>query len=425
MRPVADASTFERNRSIEGSFWNFPDEKELLLHRIHAYPAKFPPFLVHKLIEHFESRGKNVRLVADPFCGCGTSALESARLGKDFWGCDINPVATLIARTKSRRYQPNHLHQLHQEILSRTSSSSTLAPKRYHMHERLNYWFDPSKIDSLYRLYWSIIKVVSDGKYREFFLTGFSNILKPCSRWLTKSIKPQVDPKKKPADPLQAFDTQISTMIKGVEETLNTFKYQSRIRIVNRDLLALPIDQGFADVVITSPPYVTSYEYADLHQLSAIWLGYADDYRKLRNGSIGSRQNAGGIERRYEQVNQVAKDTYRSLRKFDGAVANSVLRYFYDLNLAVQKVKDILKVGGSVAFVIGNTGYKGVPIDNAKILIQCMLDNQFKNVQVSKRKISRKNLTPYRDRHGRFTSHARGRKVYSHEYVLIGEKHEK
>lgn len=42
------------------------------------------------------------------------------------------------------------------------------------------------------------------------------------------------------------------------------------------------------DLIITSPPYVTSYEYADLHQLSSLWLGYTEDYRDLRKGSIGS-----------------------------------------------------------------------------------------------------------------------------------------
>jgi len=99
-----------------------------------------------------------------------------------------------------------------------------------------------------------------------------------------------------------------------------------------------------------------------------------------------------------------------------------VLRYFYDLNLSVQKVKMILNTSGSVAFVIGNTSYKGIPIDNAKILAQCLLDNEFKNVQASKRKISYKILTPYRNKLGQFTSHARGRKVYSHEFILTGEK---
>ncbi len=422
MQTVTDISIFERNGVTENGLWNLGEQKELLLHRIHAYPAKFPPFLVQKLIEHFENRGKEIQLVADPFCGCGTSALESVRLGKDFWGCDINPVATLIARTKSSAYRPTYLAQLYEAIILRATASSAKAPKRYYENQRLNYWFDTDTIHRLFRLLLSIDKLVPEGKYRDFFLTGFSNILKPCSRWLTKSIKPQIDPHKTPAQPTIAFGKQIKMMIKAVEEAHTSVKFQSRVSIVNRNLLNVQVQDSFADAIITSPPYVTSYEYADLHQLSAMWLGYADDYRNLRKGTIGSEHHSNETEEIYEHVNQVAKGTYDGLRKLDSSKAKSVLSYFYDLELAVKRITQILKVGGSVAFVIGNTSYKGVPVDNAKSLAQSLLDNNFKNVEVSRRKISYKILTPYRNELGRFTSHAHGRKVYSHEYVLICEK---
>src|SRR3546814_9151275 len=35
------------------------------------------------------------------------------------------------------------------------------------------------------------------------------------------------------------------------------------------------------DLIVTIPPYDTSYEYADLHQLSSLWLGYAQHHRGL------------------------------------------------------------------------------------------------------------------------------------------------
>jgi DNA modification methylase len=422
VRTITDISFFDLDKITEKVIWNLREQEELLLHRIHAYPAKFPPFLVQKLIEHFEEQGKEVRLVADPFCGCGTSALESARLGKDFWGCDINPVATLIARTKSRRYLLTHLKELYKEIQYCASTTRVKAPGQYRRNDRLNYWFNDETIDQLFRLLQSIKKKVPKGKYRDFFLTGFSNILKPCSRWLTKSIKPQIDPNKVVAVPLEAFERQIQLMINAVEQLSDLPEHQTNVNIVNKNLLELDVRYSFADVVITSPPYVTSYEYADLHQLSTLWLGYSDDYRSLRKGTIGSEHHYDNSVEIYERVNQVAKDTYDKLEKVDKSKARSVLRYFYDLNLAVKKIKRITKTEGSVAFVIGNTRYKGIHIDNTKFLAMSLLDHDFTNVRVAKRKISYKILTPYRNKLGRFTTEARGRKVYSHEYVLIGEK---
>jgi DNA modification methylase len=422
MQTITDISIFERNRVAENELWNLGEQKALLLHRIHAYPAKFPPFLVQKLINHFENQGNKIQLLADTFCGCGTSALESVRLGKDFWGCDINPVATMIARTKSKAYHLDYLNYLHKAILFSATNSSVKAPKFYSEDERLKYWYDPDTIHRLFQLLQSIDNTVPAGKYRNFFLTGFSNILKPCSRWLTKSIKPQIDPLKTTAQPIIAFDKQIKMMIKAVEEAQRSVKFLSRISIINRNLLNVKVRDSFADAVITSPPYVTSYEYADLHQLSAIWLGYTDDYRKLRKGTIGSEHYSNQAGEIYEYVNKVARITYDKLHKLDNSKANSVLKYFYDLELTVQKIKEIVKSGGFVAFVIGNTSYKGILVDNAKSLAQSLLNNNFKNLQVSMRKISYKILTPYRNEQGRFTSHAEGRKVYSHEYVLICKK---
>jgi hypothetical protein len=46
----------------------------------------------------------------------------------------------------------------------------------------------------------------------------------------------------------------------------------------------------------------------------------------------------------------------------------------------------------------------------------------FKNIEITKRKISGKNLTPYRDTIGKFANSNKGRKVYSHEYLIIGRK---
>jgi tRNA G10 N-methylase Trm11 len=88
------------------SFWNSSADRELKLHRIHAYPAKFPSFIATKALDYAHSAGVKVQTMADVFCGCGTVAFEARRNAIDFWGCDINPVATLIARTKSSSYAP-------------------------------------------------------------------------------------------------------------------------------------------------------------------------------------------------------------------------------------------------------------------------------------------------------------------------------
>lgn len=84
--------------------WNMGDERESRMHSIHAYPAKFPAFITTRAIQYATNLQIPVNIVADIFCGCGTVAYETVRNDKQFWGCDINPVATLIAEVKSQAY---------------------------------------------------------------------------------------------------------------------------------------------------------------------------------------------------------------------------------------------------------------------------------------------------------------------------------
>jgi DNA modification methylase len=91
-------------------FWNIGEKKELKIHKIHAYPAKFPAFILEKGLEYASKYGDRPSTIADVFCGCGTVAFEAKRQNIDFWGCDINPVATLIAKTKSNFYNINRLN---------------------------------------------------------------------------------------------------------------------------------------------------------------------------------------------------------------------------------------------------------------------------------------------------------------------------
>src|SRR4029077_2702351 len=105
-------------------FWSSGRSAELKRHRIHAYPAKFPAFIPTKALHFAELEGLKVRRVGDIFCGCGTVAFEARRENIDFWGCDINPVATLIARTKSGSFEPDRLDDYFAGIRARVNRVS-------------------------------------------------------------------------------------------------------------------------------------------------------------------------------------------------------------------------------------------------------------------------------------------------------------
>ena len=404
------------------SFWDTGDERELKMHRIHAYPAKFPAFITSKALAYARAKHVYVERIADVFCGCGTVAFEAQREALSFWGCDINPVATLIARAKSHSYDLVWLRRYSAKIEEGLKSASEGVGLTNKARERLHYWYPENQIRNLARLRNAILTVTPENsKYRDFFLCAFSNILKPTSRWLTKSIKPQIDPNKVLAKVIPSFHNQLQLMIRAYEECAPQHHSKTTIT-TNNFLLTTTPEIGAVDMIITSPPYVTSYEYADLHQLSSLWLGFADDYRDLRNGSIGTTQHDFNFNREVKRLNQSGSEIVFSLFSEDASAARSVAKYYLDMQQVAARCAKILRPSGLALFVIGNTRYKGVAIDNARHLTESLLEAGFSQVSIAKRSISNKNLTPYRTPQGRFTRSNSESQVYSEEFILIADR---
>ncbi len=405
----------------EDPFWNTGEEREMKMHRIHSYPAKFPAFIATKALEFAKNNGIQIHRIADVFCGCGTVALEAKRNNINFWGCDINPVATMIAKTKSQTYNLQKLEKYYNEIISLYESLPIEQNIYQNAAERLKYWYTDQQYENLCRLKKSILESVPlRSSYLLFFNCAFSNILKASSRWLTKSIKPQVDPDKMPLDVLTAFKSQYDFMIAAYKES--DLRDSPETKIVTKNFLSKTLKRPYVDMIITSPPYVTSYEYADLHQLSSLWLNYAEDYRDLRAGSVGSLYHVYNFNKKLRFLNNTGTQIVSQLLNTDKSKARSVAKYFLDMQQAAKNCSSMISDNGIALFVIGNTEYKGVRIDNAKHLTEALFDSDFTSILVTKRKITGKILTPYRAENGRFTTDSSGRQVYGEEFIIIGKK---
>lgn len=421
MLNVGSIEQLDYNLIPEDSIWN--DEAEVLkMHSIHAYPAKFPPFLAGAVFDYAKMEGVNVETVADVFCGCGTVALEAKIRGKNFWGCDINPVATLIARTKSRDYNLDILKTEYEEIITEAKRIDSEKIDLYSKaNERLKYWYTEAQYNKLKCIKTAIENVVEDKTYKDAFLCLFSAILKRTSKWLQKSIKPQMDQKKNVVDPFDEFKHRFTIFYDAVNE-MNCIRYKgsSHVNICNESVF-LDRDNPKCDLIITSPPYVTSYEYADLHQLSLLWLNYCDDYRKMRKGTVGSSYNCGNNEQYL--LNVVASDTVGKIKEsgFSKSKWMPIASYYRDMERVVGITKRMMNDKGMIVFVIGNSTLKGIKLDNSRHLIKTMIDVGYTDIKISKRCISKGICVPYRDGKGKFTNEKENsKKIYHEEYVISG-----
>lgn len=402
------------------STWTESATSESKIHRIHAYPARFPAFLVQRAFEYAESQGIEVRRVADVFCGSGTVGYEAARRNMEFWGCDINPVATLIARAKGLRLDAASFIQSAERIVSGMSTTTGTMSLSGAAVEKLGPWFDEATFTDLSKLRNAIVEVIAGPEEGIAFECAFSAILKTVSRWRSRSTKPSIDPCKPAISVADTFRRQCRTMAAGFEEARIVPQPRSEILVGSVTELSTPPDP--VDLIVTSPPYAMSYEYSDLHQLSALWLGFVEDHRDLRIGAIGTSRRRANLSSAIKQLNSVGEQIVFGLYERDRNAAESAATYFLDMQKVVGRCHDFLRSGGISVFVIGNTQLSGVRIDNANHLVESLLDTGFRDVRVAKRRLSNKPNTPNRLPNGRLSSERTDMQIYGEEYIVMATR---
>lgn len=406
--------------------WSFSDKTRkdtaYITHGYHRYPAKFIPQIVSRLAEKYTKEGD---FVVDPFGGCGTTLVESKVMGRPSIAVDINPVATLITKAKVTPINPKIIEKefsnLKNKLESYNENTKVIVPS----HERIDYWFRPEEKRKLAFILSEIVKI-KDQDVQDFFFCGFSNILKNCSIWLQKSNKPTRDFEKKPSDPIKMFYKQVKMMLRGNEQIFNLLSEKGYLKIpsnvVCTDARKIPTKDNSINLIVTSPPYVTSYEYADLHQLTALWLEYTKDLSDFRKRFIGTSYN----NKKNLVLNSALAEKIRSdLLKIDKKTAEEVSTYFSEMNQVFVEMKRILKKGGKTCIVVGNTSLKGVKILNAEVFAEQLKNLGLKIVDIIKREIPSKNLPSVRDKEtGKFAKISDKNKVsvYPTEYILVMEK---
>jgi DNA modification methylase len=82
------------------SVWDFGRSGGVTNYSVHSigeYPSKIRPLVFHEIVKRFSKQGD---IVLDPFCGCGTMAVEAKILGRHSINYDINENAINLTKEK-------------------------------------------------------------------------------------------------------------------------------------------------------------------------------------------------------------------------------------------------------------------------------------------------------------------------------------
>jgi SAM-dependent methyltransferase len=118
------------------------------------------------------------KVVLDPFCGSGTTAVEAQRLGMTSIAVDLNPTACLITRAKTAVVEAGQIRELVCQIRAKIARALTRSDSEGAVPStvQLSKWYSPRVAGDLARI-WSVIRAVNDPVEADIAAACFSSIL--------------------------------------------------------------------------------------------------------------------------------------------------------------------------------------------------------------------------------------------------------
>lgn len=385
----------ESLRKHKDESWDFRDaDTKEFTHCFHSYPAMMCPQIARELLKRY---GTQQGWLLDPYCGTGTSLVEATLFGMRAVGCDINPLARLIATAKiavpSLRTIDLYLRHLNDHLfeLEFGSPMPSATPPEF---PNRDYWFAPDVTQRLAYLR-EYIRVIDDETIKNFLWVAFAETVRECSYTRNGEFKlfrmtpSQID--KFQPNVFNVFRSKLARNRKGLADYLAhrraVVAFVSDANTAEGELPEQRPLKGF-DLIITSPPYgdsSTTVAYGQFSRLAAEWIGLAEARTVDRNAMGGRIYEEGG------DLGCVNEPIAR-IGKVDTKRARQVVAFYADLKLSIDTVASILARHAVVCYVVGNRRVKGVTLPTDEFVVRTFSKHGLRHEETIIRNIPNKRM---------------------------------
>ena len=355
--------------------------KKAPIHRWFQYKEGFSYQLVEMFLHEFEADPVRHRIL-DPFVGCGTMPLVAKQMGFGAWGIDILPVAVFVAQVKLRGPEIYDLARLRSEIdrlLAVPFHPSSLSAPQGVRIIRLAY--KPETLEQILFLK-EEIQQIDDGPIREFLLLGLMSTLESVSYTSKDGQYLRLRKDKKIPDVRDVLRSRLEMMyvdlvgkqaqlkLPGLAETPSEGHGDRRCYVAEADArLFVTSYDDYADIVITSPPYLNRYDYSRIYSLE-LCLQFVDEFEELKH--IRHSLLRSHIESRESPTDDVHHPALLEiLSNLAGQDLNNpripvmIKGYFEDMNRVLGQLAQVCRPEARVALVVANARFHGelIPVD--------------------------------------------------------------
>jgi hypothetical protein len=348
--------------------------------------------------------------IIDPFGGSGSTMVACRRNFLNGITFEINPVFSTIIKAKITDYDLKTLKSVSEKMISRYK-------KRRHSDENTDIL---KNVDLMQKLFGENLddiltlmndcNHIPDEKYKIFFLSALASIVEDCGYFKKDGNGLRYPENKEPLPVLETFKDKIWDMIEDIEaiQSMEDDKEKSKFLLFKKSCISTNLNKyvgkgiksiddaiGNIDFCITSPPYANCFDYTGVYKAELWATGMAKDHNDLNEmRKVSASSHLRKAYRKSPSFDDIPilekviesiwiKDEWSVQKKRRHKKTKKMIRnYFKEMGSLINNMFSIMKSGGFIVFVVGNSMYTRVPIATDIFIAILMEKAGFKNVEI-------------------------------------------
>ncbi len=354
----------------------FVPNQRLPVHRWFRYSAGFSGGWAEAMVRaHARPEG----LVLDPFAGVGTTLVAAQLGGRPSVGLEAHPfVARLAAAKLCWTGDAGALERAGAEVIAAAEAARAVEPVAL-----LDAAYVPEALAELLGLRWAIESLTREGSVeRQLAWLALAAILRACSSAGTAPWQYVLPRKQKTriAAPRTELAAQLARMVADMRALARD---APPARVIGGDArTCVGIADASVDLVLSSPPYPNNYDYADATRLEQTFFGEVRGWGDLQAVSRRFLVRACSQHAAAERLSVpplledaavgpiagelvavcTALGALRRTRAGHKAYDAMIAAYFGDLGRVFAALARVVRPGGKVCFVVGDSAPYGVHV---------------------------------------------------------------
>jgi uncharacterized protein YihD (DUF1040 family) len=390
------------------------------MHGCFRYPAMMVPQMQEVLISAVAEVQPKLKSIYEPFAGSGTIMTEAMKMGLNFYGQDINPLAVLLCRAKSGPFFEEAISHRITELMVfiKRDRSSKLEAN----FPGLKKWFSDDVAIELSK----IRRAIRKEKYlwcRRFYWIALAEVVRLTSNSRTSTYKLYVrqagEIRDRVLSPVQMFSdmlhqnlSRLCTQKKILQESGLIIKgrYKGEVIINLKDSSVSMTSRDTSpryDLLVTSPPYgdnKTTISYGQYSFLPLRWIDFEDIDATLNESwletiqVIDNRSLGGNRNEALEDAAclfDVSPSFTRIIKTLKSEPVDRKIRiaaFYRDLNRCIKPTLKALKPQAYMIWTVGNRCVAGRRVRMDKILSEMLIAEGCKLITSLRRSIPSKRM---------------------------------